>query len=125
MKKVRVLVANRPRLMRDLILETIGGQADIEIAGEIREESEILGAIEQTRPDFLIVTLGDSDERPTICDSVLGRYPQLRVLAIAPDRNSTIYYWVSPEIQSARIETSEGAMLSALRSRTNQRGEFS
>ena len=122
MNKVRVLVANRPRLMRDLILETIGGQADIEIAGEIPEESEILAAVDRTRPDFLIVTLGDSDERPSVCDSVLARHPQLRVLAIAPDRNSTIYYWVSPEIHSARIETSEGGMLSALRSKTNHRG---
>jgi DNA-binding NarL/FixJ family response regulator len=122
MRKVRVLVANRPRLMRDLILETIGGQPDIEVAGEIREESEILDAIDRTQPDFLIVTLGDSDERPTICDSALALHPQLRVLAIAPDRNSTIYYWLSPEIQSARIETSEGGMLSALRSKTNHRG---
>jgi chemotaxis response regulator CheB len=120
--KVRVLVANRPRLMRDLILETIGGLPDIEVAGEIQEESEILEAVERTRPDFLIVTLGESDERPVICDSVLARHPQLRVLAIAPDRNSTIYYWVSPEIHSARIETSEGGMLSALRSRMNHRG---
>jgi DNA-binding NarL/FixJ family response regulator len=120
--KVRVLVANRPRLMRDLILETIDGLPDIEIAGEIQDESEILEAVERTQPDFLIVTLGDSDERPAICDSVLARHPQIRVLAIAPDRNSTIYYWVSPEIHSAPIETSEGGMLSALRSRTNHRG---
>ena len=121
MRKVRVLVANRPRLMRDLIMETIGGQPDIEVSGEIREESEILEAIERTQPDFLIITLGDSDERPTICDSVLARHPEVRVLAIAPDRNSTIYYWVSPEIHCAPIETSEGGMLSALRSRANER----
>jgi DNA-binding NarL/FixJ family response regulator len=122
MKKVRVLVANRPRLMRDLILETIGGQPDIEVAGEIFEDSEILDAVERTAPDFLIVTLGSSDERPAICDSVLARHPKVRVLAIAPERNSTIYYWVSPEIHSARIETSEGGMLTALRTRTNHRG---
>lgn len=121
MKKVRVLVANRPRLMRDLIMETIGGQPDIEVSGEIREESEILEAIERVQPDFLIITLGDSDERPTICDSVLARHPEVRVLAIAPDRNSTIYYWVTPEIHCAPIETSEGGMLSALRSRANER----
>jgi DNA-binding NarL/FixJ family response regulator len=120
--KVRVLVANRPRLMRDLILETIGGLPDIEVAGEIQEESEILEAVERTQPDFLIVALGDSDERPQICDSVLARHPEVRVLAIAPDRNSTIYYWVSPVIHSAPIETSEGGVLSALRSRMNHRG---
>jgi len=121
-ERVRVLVANQPRLMRDLIMETIGGQPDIEIAGEIREESEILEAVERTQPDFLIVALGHSDERPSVCDSVLARHPHVRVLAIAPDRDSSIYYWVSPEIHSAPIETSEGGMLSALRSKVIHRG---
>jgi chemotaxis response regulator CheB len=41
MKTIRVLVANRPRLMREVVLETISDQADIEIVGEIRDESEL------------------------------------------------------------------------------------
>jgi D-glycero-alpha-D-manno-heptose-7-phosphate kinase len=41
MRKLRVLVANRPRLMRELVLATIFDQPDIEIAGEIKEDSEI------------------------------------------------------------------------------------
>jgi DNA-binding NarL/FixJ family response regulator len=115
-RKVRVLVANRPRLMRELVLATIGEQPDIEIVGEIQEEAEIPTMVERTNPDFVIIALGESDERPRICDWVLRKRPELRVLAIASDRNTTIYYWVSPEIRSSRIETSEGSMLRALRS---------
>jgi DNA-binding NarL/FixJ family response regulator len=107
--------------MRDLIVETVGEQSDIEITGEICEESQILEAVDRTQPDFLIIALGDSDERPTICDSVLARHPEVRVLAIAPDRDSTIYYWVTAEIHCAPIETSEGAVLSALRSKMSER----
>jgi len=40
-KVIRVLVANRPRLMRELILTTFADQPDIEIVGEVGEESEI------------------------------------------------------------------------------------
>ena len=33
MRKIRVLVANKPRLMRDLVLATISEQPDIEVLG--------------------------------------------------------------------------------------------
>ena len=40
MRKIRVLVANRPRLMRELVLATIADQPDIEVVGETQNESE-------------------------------------------------------------------------------------
>ncbi|MGA7753318.1 MAG: hypothetical protein WCB05_10815 [Candidatus Sulfotelmatobacter sp.] len=35
LKRVRVLVANRPRLMREMVMTTISDQPDIEIVGEV------------------------------------------------------------------------------------------
>jgi DNA-binding NarL/FixJ family response regulator len=116
MRKVRVLVANRPRVMRELVVATIAEEPRIEIVGEVQEEAEILQMVELTNPDFVIIALGESDRRPRVCDALLEKHPEVRVLAIAPDRNSTIYYWMSPEIRSSRIETSEGSILRALRS---------
>lgn len=115
-RKIRVLVANQPRLLRELVLEAVAGEPRIEVVGEVERENEILAAVERTRPHVLIIALGASDERPPICDEVLVRFPEVRVVAIAPDRNSTIYYWASPEIYSARLETSETGVLLALRS---------
>jgi len=40
-QKIRVLVANRPRLMRELVLATIAGEPDVEIVGETANETEI------------------------------------------------------------------------------------
>ncbi len=54
MKPIRVLVANRPRLMRELMVATISEQPDIEIVGEVQDEAELASAVEKTRPDFLI-----------------------------------------------------------------------
>ncbi len=115
MNAIRVLVANKPRLMRELVLATISDQPDIEIVGQIQEEAEIEQAVAETHPDFLIVSLEDSDRLPHSCRILLQRNPHLRVIAIAPNRESTMCYWASLSIESNRIESSEESVLSALR----------
>ena len=115
MKPTRVLVANRPRLMRELLMSTISDQPDIEIVGEIQEESEIAGIVDRTQPDFLIVALERHDRLPDFCQSILQSHPQIKIIAIAPDRNSTMFYWASLRVQSNQIEASEAGVLSALR----------
>jgi chemotaxis response regulator CheB len=120
--KIRVLVANRPRLMRELMLEAIASDPEVEIAGEIEQEADLAAAVERVRPDVVIIALGDSDERPSICDQLLLRYPALRVVAIAADRDAAFYYWAAPEIHTARLENSEGNVLLALRRRAGQPG---
>ena len=114
---IRVLVANKPRLMRELVLATISDQPDIEIVGQIQDDGEIEQAVAETRPDFLIVSLEDSDRLPHPCRILLQRHPHLRVIAIAPNREMTICYWASLNIESNRIESSEESVLSALRGR--------
>lgn len=117
MKSVRVLVANRPRLMRELILATISDQTDIEIVGEIGDEEQIEAAVSETQPDFLIVALEGGNRLPDACMTVLQNHPNLRVIAIAPDRDSTMFYWASLSIQHTQIEASEQGVLKALRGR--------
>ena len=124
MEKIRVLFANRPRLMRELLMATICDQPDIEIAGEIQDDAEILNAVENTRPDFLIVALEESEERPAICDSVLQKHPQVKVIAIAPERDRTICYWAALDIRSNPIETSEESLLNALRGKLQDLGRL-
>ena len=122
MKPTTVLVANRPRLMRELILETVSDQPDIELVGEVREEEEIERAVNERLPDFLVVALGQSDQLPAICYRILENHPHLKIIAIAPDRESSIYYWASLKINSTRIETSQEGVLNALRGKTQPVG---
>jgi len=114
---IKVLIANRPRLMRELVLATISDQPDIEVVGVLEDEASILESVERARPDFLIVALDQSEERPRICDILLDRFPHIRILALAAERNSTIFYWANLDIRSNRIENSEEGILSALRGR--------
>ena len=117
MQKIRVLIANRPRLMRELVVATISDQPDIEIVDVLEDEASILGTVEQSLPDVLIVALDRSEDRPHICDVLLDRFPHMRILALAAERDSTMFYWASLDIRSNRIENSEESILSALRGR--------
>jgi chemotaxis response regulator CheB len=116
-KAIRVLVANRPRLMRELILTTFADQPDIEIVGEVGDESEISESVKKTLPNFVVIALDHPDRRPAICDELLREHPEVRVIAVAPERNSIVYYWASLNIHSNDIEPSEEGILAAMRSR--------
>ena len=117
MQKVRVLVANRPRLMNDLVLATIGDQPDIEIVGQTENETEITELVERTRPDYLIIASEEPEARPGLSGFLLGRYPQMKILALAAERNSGIFYWAFVDIRSMRVESSEQGILSVLRNK--------
>ena len=115
MQKIRVLVANRPRLMGDLVAATIADQPDIEVVGETQDESEVTELVDRTRPDIVIIALDQPEARPGLCGFLLGRYPWMRILAVAPDRNNSVLYWAFVDVRSKRVETSEQGLLSSLR----------
>jgi chemotaxis response regulator CheB len=116
-KPIRVLVANRPRLMRDTILTTFADQPDIEIVGEVEDESEILESVKKTQPDFVVIALDHPGKRPPICDVLLYDHPEIRLIAVAPAKNYVVYYWASLDIHASSIEASEEGVLGVLRNK--------
>jgi DNA-binding NarL/FixJ family response regulator len=114
-RKIRVLVANRPRLMRDLVLATISNQPDIEVVGEAQNESEITELVDTVRPDIVIIALDQTEGRPELCGFLLGRYPRMKVLAVAPEENNSILYTAFVDIRAKRVENSEEGLLNSLR----------
>lgn len=114
---MRVVVANQPRLMRELILETVRLQPDIEVVAEVENEADIARTVEENTPDYLIVALDESDKYPAVCDGLLHRYPRMKVLALAARRNVSLFFWASFNIESIPVEPSEDGILSTLRSR--------
>src|ERR1043166_4200530 len=110
MKPIRVLVANQPRLMRELLVATISEQPDIEIVGEVEDDSELASTVEKTRPDFLIVELAKFNRLPPACHALLQSYPQMKVIAVSSDRDSSMFYWTALKVQSNEIEASEAGV---------------
>jgi chemotaxis response regulator CheB len=115
MDKIKVLVANRPRLMRELVLVTISDQPDIEIVGEVTDTADIERMVAESKPDFVIIALGEANQRPAICDGLLARCPGTKILALAPERNRGLFLWSDVDIHSARVESSEEGILNVLR----------
>jgi DNA-binding NarL/FixJ family response regulator len=117
-RSIRILVANRPKLMRELILATLSDEPGIEIVGEVSDEAEIRQRVRQTSPDLLVIALDEPAKRPDICDTLLRDQPGLRIIAVASQQNCSVFYWASFDIHSSQIEPSEQGILKAVRNIT-------
>ncbi len=114
-RAIRVLVANRPRLLRELVLTTLSDQPDIEVVGEAADEIEIPALVERTHPDFLFIAQDEPRRRPPLCELLLRRHPQLRIIAVAPDQSRSVYYWATFDIHASSFEASEDSILETVR----------
>jgi AmiR/NasT family two-component response regulator len=103
--------------MRELVLAVIADQPDIEVIGEVQDENVLAEAIDEAQPDVLILALDDADKGIAQCGFLLGRYPQMKILALAPERNRGIFYWATVDVRTKPLESSEAGILSALRER--------
>jgi chemotaxis response regulator CheB len=117
-RSIRILVANRPKLMRELILATFADEPGIEVVGEVSDEAQIRERVQQTSPDLLVIALDEPAKRPDICDTLLRDYPGLRIIAVASQQNCSVFYWASFDIHSSEIEPSERGILNAVKTIT-------
>src|SRR5260370_16796982 len=92
-KSIRVLVANHPRLMREIVLTTFADQPDIEIVGEVADESDISASVKRTCPNVVVISLDQPGLRPRICDELLPEHPEVPVIAVPPDKHYIVYYY--------------------------------
>lgn len=125
MRRVRVLVANRPRLMRELVMAAISDQPDIDVVGEVPKENQLTEIVEDVQPDVLIIALEEPEKLNVKCGFLLGRYPQMRILALEPEQNRGIFYWAIVDVRTKVLESSEAGILSALRERPSMVGASS
>ena len=117
-RSIRILVANQPKLMRELILATLAEEPGIEIVGEVSDEKDIRQAVRDTSPDVLVIALDEPAKRPHLCDTLLRDNPGLRIIAVASQQNYSVFYWASFDIHSSQIEASEQGILNAVRNTT-------
>jgi AmiR/NasT family two-component response regulator len=101
--------------MREMVLATITDQPDLEVVGNLEDTSNLPEVVEQVLPDVLIVALENPESRPGECGFLLGRYPNMKILALAPEQNRGVFYWAIVDIRSKAIESSEAGILNALR----------
>lgn len=115
-RATRILVANAPKLMREVVLATLTNHQDIEVVGEVASEDEIIPRMQAMVPDLVVIALDEPGTRPAICDRVLREFPNVRIIAVAAWKDRSIFYWASFDIHSNDIEASPEGFLSAVRS---------
>jgi len=101
--------------MRELVVAVLSKESDVEILGEVEDESRITELVDRTRPDVLILGSEDQQRRPGLGGFLLGRYPDMKVLAVPAESGSCTLYWAVVDIRCKTVETSERGILNALR----------
>jgi DNA-binding NarL/FixJ family response regulator len=81
----RIVVANSPRLFRQLVRRALGAIADWEVVGVAANPIELAHLVEYADPDWLIASLEIDGRLPTMVESLLARFPSVSVLGIALD----------------------------------------
>jgi chemotaxis response regulator CheB len=114
-KAIRVLVANRPKLMRETLLATLSDQPWIEVVGEVSNDADIPDKVHELSPDLLVIAVDEPGKRPGLCDTLLKELPDLHIIAVAPQQNYTVSYWAKLDIRSDDVEPSEQGFLNAVR----------
>src|SRR5438046_10309214 len=107
-KSIRVLVANHPRLMREIVLTTFADQPDIEMVGEVANESELSESVKRTLPHFVDIALDHPGRRPAICDELLREHPVVSIMAVAPEEDCIVDNCPSIIMHDNVDETSTG-----------------
>lgn len=115
--RMRVLIVNVPRMLSDMLKELVHQEEGVEIVGEqfgtVRLPEQLDSAVAQTNPEVLVLGC-EKGPRTCVEERLLMSYPQLRIVAIAPEgRTAMIYRQRTEKVEID--EVSPGVLLHAVK----------
>ncbi len=111
-RKISVLVANRSRLMRELLRSLLMDHSDIEIVDAVEPEANLEDQVSRSHPRFVIV---DFQDGVRFCNALMPKFRDLKILAIPAKKTFSRIYWADHGIHSQKVVTSIEGVLCALR----------
>lgn len=110
-KVLRVLLANLPRILAQILRDLVSRQPDMAIVGEVRTLAEVPAAVASLQAEAVIVA---ASERDLVRSAVLrDRDPALTFLCLAPAGDRAVL--CSPHAPPRPFELSASGVLGALR----------
>jgi DNA-binding NarL/FixJ family response regulator len=94
-ERTRVLLAQLPQMLRDLVSEIVGRESDMEIVGEVSEGAQLVAVAHATDAEFVIADLGDA-ELPSPYRELLDERPRMKVLGLEGDGRLGVLYELVP-----------------------------
>jgi len=119
MRKIKVLLAIRPKMLAEVIRNMVERQPDMEVVSEVLDPIELLLAASTTSVDVVIVAPLNSESEPKICRHLLAEYPQLRIVILS-GKGDAAFLYTSGSRKKRIDESSESSILDAMRTSSNQ-----
>jgi DNA-binding NarL/FixJ family response regulator len=82
MRSIKVLLANDPTILREVVRAIIARQPDMEVVGEILDPLGVLLAAKATQADVVVLDLRGAEE-PGLVSHLLAECPQVTILGLA------------------------------------------
>lgn len=113
MHKLRVVLANTPRILADILRDLVDRQPDMAVVGEVRNLDELSPTIAAVQAHAVILTFSPPRSGQSICGVLRELHPALTLLGLAL-RTDRAVVW-PPKAAPHAIEVTAAAILSALR----------
>ncbi|MCA1553298.1 MAG: hypothetical protein LC737_02865 [Chloroflexi bacterium] len=119
MRAQRVIVANEPRLFREMLQRAMQDVPGLEVVGEAADFGALERLVEDTGAHWLIVSLDAVGAFPPWVERLLIAHPSLCVLGVADDGSHATIKWVEIHHQ-----TLEGLSLNQLTAMVSARSSL-
>jgi hypothetical protein len=114
----RILVANQPRVLRELLRRALEerraqpGAGELRVAGEVDDLQSLPAEIERTGADRVIVSLESDGALPGPVTPLVRRFPGVRFLGVAGDGSRLAVQWQAHEelVNDPDLEALLGAL---------------
>ena len=107
---IRVLVANLPAMLVEIVAHEIEQQKDMEIVGVIEGNMNLLRAAGHG-VDVVILGTESLDSPPGICSHLLSEYPSLKIIALVAQSDQAAGYWLDIHTQQLNNVNAESLIV--------------
>ena len=91
MIRIGILLSEMPRMLHDVVGGILDVEPDVRVVAEGVQDGVLVECVERERPD-VVMLWGESESPPAMCEELLGRFPQLAVVALEDrGRRASIY----------------------------------
>jgi DNA-binding NarL/FixJ family response regulator len=94
MSERRIVLANGSRLMRDMLMRILHKSSTLEVIQEVNDPKELPAIIENTHPEWVILSLSFDNGVPTWVDTFMASHPSVRFMALAADGSKIKMKWL-------------------------------
>jgi DNA-binding NarL/FixJ family response regulator len=95
LEPIRILLVDMPRMLREIVSETVSNQPDMRVVAERAEHSSMPSAASESGAQVVIVG-SDGPDVEDGCERFALQRPDVGVLALSADGRQTVLYELRP-----------------------------